>query len=117
MVDAKIYGLCLERLKHQIGNAKKRSNGSGAASVILESYNTSDIDDIIDILELYDLAERTQSALTEKLDELAFTASVMMRNEIVFAYDGDGNLGIFLVFETADAQENSKLYATAYRGE
>ena len=61
MEDVKIYGLCLERLKYQIGLAKEKSNNGESLTnerYLMESYHTSDIDDIIDILELYDLERR-----------------------------------------------------------
>jgi hypothetical protein len=99
MDGAKIYGLCLERLKHQITAAKQRAENNGISidgEIILESYNTGDIEDIIDILELYDLGERTQDALLEKLDDLAYTASVLLRRELRFDYNKDGHLGIYL---------------------
>jgi hypothetical protein len=87
MDGVKIYGLCIERLKFQIGNAKKRLNGSGPVSdehVLLESYNTDDPEDIIDILELYDINERSFEAVREKLDELAYTVSILTRETLAF---------------------------------
>ena len=67
MDDAiKIYGLCLERLKHQIKNAGNRVKAETyfcPDQVLLESYNTGERQDIIDILELYDLEERTFDSL------------------------------------------------------
>ncbi len=57
MEKTKIYGLCLERMKYQKVHARQRVNGACQHNglVLLESYNTSDIEDIIDILELYDI--------------------------------------------------------------
>src|SRR5271169_2187485 len=56
MDDAiKIYGLCLERLKHHIKNAKNRVKAGTYSSpdqLLLESYNAGDLEDIVDILEL-----------------------------------------------------------------
>ena len=96
--SVKIYGICLERLKHQIDIAKSRiSKGLIQDNrVILESYNTDDIDEIIDILELYDIEHRTNQALKEKLDELSYTVSLLIRHIVEFDYDEDGNLGIYL---------------------
>ncbi len=96
MDDAKIYNVCLMRVKHQILKANERL-GNGLApdgGIFLESYNTGDPDEIIDILELYDLQDRTPSALEAKLEELAYTVSILVKEKIVFAYDGKGNLGL-----------------------
>ncbi len=95
MDDVKIYGLCLERLRYQITNARKRMNGQDR--FILECYNTGEIDDIIDILELYDIAEKTQEHLSKKLDELAYTASLLVRESLTFDYTDDGHLGLYWI--------------------
>jgi hypothetical protein len=92
--NAKIYGLCLERLKHQIKLARARDGASGR--VVLESYFTGDIDEIIDILELYDLEHRTPEALGEKLDDLAFTVSTLTRERLEFGYCEDGSLCLYV---------------------
>ncbi len=91
----KIYGLCLERLKHQIDIANKK-RGVSNNRVVLESYNTGDIDEIIDILELYDIEHKTAEALKGKLDDLAYTASLLVKNTVGFDYDADGNLCLYL---------------------
>lgn len=96
---AKIYGLCLERLKFQIKNAKQRVNGNGDDRVLLESYNTGNIDDIIDILELYDLEEKSYGAVKNKLDDLAYTVSVLTRESLLFGFTGKGHLGLFLLLK------------------
>lgn len=86
------------RVKFQITNAKQRLNssfGSGGRQV-LESYNTGDIEEIIDILEIYDLDDRTPEGLSQKLEDLAYTVSVLVREKIVFDYDLKGNLGLCL---------------------
>jgi hypothetical protein len=90
----KIYGLCIERLKHQIDIANKR--GISGNRAVLECYNTGDIDEIIDILELYDIEHKTAESIKEKLDELAYTASLLVRNTVEFDYDDDGNLCLYL---------------------
>lgn len=94
MDGVKIYGLCLERLKHQITNAKSRA--AGAERVLLESYNTGDPEDIIDILELYDVTERTIEQVTEKLEDLAYTISVLTREKLRFDFTDEGYMGLFL---------------------
>lgn len=96
---AKIYGLCLERLKYQIKNAKQRVNGNGNESILLESYNTAELDDIIDILELYDLEENTYDALKNKLDDLAYTVSILTHETLFFGFTGKGFLGLFLALK------------------
>ena len=98
MDGVKIYGLCIERLKHQIVLAKKRLEGSGHGSkyFLLESYNTGDLDDIVDILELYDLEDKTAELLTEKLDDLAYTVSILCGHTLIFDYTGEGHLGLYL---------------------
>jgi hypothetical protein len=101
MDDAKIYNVCLQRVKFQITNAKQRLNGKfpSGGKLALESYNTGDIEDIIDILEIYDLDDRTRDGLSEKLEDLAYTVSVLVKEKIVFDYDLKGNLGLYLVIK------------------
>ena len=104
---AKIYGLCLERLKYQITNAKKRINGNGkhADSFLLESYNTGDVDDIIDILELYDVKERTPGEVRDKLEELAYTVSALTRETLLFDFTDEGHLGLYLSLNGSPVDE------------
>ncbi len=99
MEGVKIYGLCLERLKYQISKAKERIEKDGAhegTPLLLESYNTGELEDIIDILELYDLKDRAFSEVNEKLEDLAYTVSELLREEISFGYTGEGHLGLYL---------------------
>ena len=98
MEAAKIYGLCLERIAHQIIRAKQRINGGQQhnGQILLESYNTGDIEDIIDILELYDIEVRTNEALKEKLADLAYTVSELMREVLFFDYTEEGHMGLYL---------------------
>lgn len=107
MVDGKIYNVCLERLKFQITNAIQRGNGQALSSgrFILESYNTGDIEEIIDILEIYDLEDRTRTGLAKKLEEVAYTVSVLVRYQIAFDYDKKGNLGLFLLLNESAAEK------------
>ncbi len=95
MLDAKIYGLCLERINHQILNARTR----GADQVLLETYCTADTGEIVDILELYDLENKTDEELWEKLDELATTVSLLLGHQLKFGYAPDGEIGLFVVFK------------------
>ncbi len=104
---AKIYGLCLERLKYQIKNAKQRKNGNGDESILLESYDTGELDDIIDILELYDLEENTYDALRNKLDDLAYTVSILTRETLFFGFTGKGFLGLFLALKEKPLDSSS----------
>lgn len=101
MNDAKIYNVCLQRVKFQITNAKLRLNGAVPPGgwLALESYNTGAIEDIIDLLEIYDLEDRTPEGLSEKLEDLAYTVSVLVREKIAFAYDQKGNLCLYLVIK------------------
>lgn len=105
MEGVKIYGLCLERLRVQISNARGRIKDGlprFAGSVLLESYNTGEVDDIIDILELYDVEERTFEAVREKLNDLAFTVSELTREKLSFNLTNEGHVGLYLlVSETA----------------
>jgi hypothetical protein len=94
MLEAKIYGLCLERLRHQINKAKEKGSISG--DYLLEGYNTGDIDDIIDILELYDLEERSYDGLMQKLDDLAYTVSVLTQEKLFFDFTEEGHLGLYI---------------------
>jgi hypothetical protein len=103
MEETKIYGLCLERLKYQITNARKRINGHDR--FLLECYNTDEIDDIIDILELYDVAEKTLEHLSRKLDELAYTASLLVRESLTFDYTDDGHLGLYWIIPGQSVKE------------
>lgn len=98
MEAVKIYGLCLERLRHQIRLAKERA-GNGSEEALLESYRTGDIDEIIDILEIYDIGQRTQEALLEKLEDLAYTVSVLTMERISFGLTPEGHFGIYLALK------------------
>lgn len=95
MDDAKIYNVCLMRVKFQITNAKQRLNNTlHSGGIILESYNTGDLEEIIDILELYDLEDRNPAGLADKLEDLAYTVSVLVKEKVVFDYDEKGHLGL-----------------------
>jgi len=106
MDELKIYNVCLQRVKFQISNARQRLNGTLPfdSRVQLESYNTADLDDIIDILELYDLDNHTREGLREKLEDLAYTVSVLVKEKMAFDYDEKGNLGLFLILDRRSAE-------------
>ena len=109
MDEAKIYNVCLQRVKFQITNAKQRlGDALSETRLILESYNTGDIAEIVDILELYDLEEHTREALTEKLDDLSYTVSVLVKDKISFDYDEKGNLGLYLLLSQTPAEAFGK---------
>jgi len=107
MDEAKIYNVCLQRVKFQITKAKQRLNSSetGEGRKILESYCTGDVDEIIDILELYDLESLDRNGLHEKLEDLAYTVSVMVRESITFDYDENGQLGLYLDLKRSPEEE------------
>ena len=93
--DFKIYGCCLERIKFQIREAQKRRARPVEGKVVLESYCTAELDDIVDLLELYDLDEKTCEALEKKLENLAYDVSLLAREKIEFNYDRRGDLCLY----------------------
>jgi hypothetical protein len=99
MDEVKIYGLCLGRIKYQLTIAGKKhaETSSAQGNVLLESYCTSNIDDLIDILDLYDIEDRTWDGLMNKLDDLAQTVSALMRKTLMFAITDEGHLGLYFV--------------------
>jgi|SRR5208283_3248009 len=107
METVSICGLCLERLKYQINNAKKRTVNSGGQTrpgkILLESYNTGDPDEIVDILEIYHAKDRTLEGVHETLAELAYSASVLTRESLNFGFNGEGHFGLFLDLNAAVA--------------
>jgi hypothetical protein len=116
MEEVKIYGVCLMRLAHQLKIAEQKIAGNGTAAhdkVLLESYCTGDIDEIVDILELYDLEERTGAALREKLQELAYTVSLLTRKTIAFDYTDEGHLGLYFVVVEGAEKEAEPVLAHA----
>lgn len=108
MEGVKIYGLCLERLKHQITKARQRAENEavqGESRIVLECYNTGELDEIIDILELYDVEDRTWAKVREKLEELAYTVSELLRQPLLFDYTDEGHLGLYLALREESAVE------------
>ncbi len=111
MENAKIYGLCLERLKHQIRNARTKA---GSGRMLIECYCSAEAEDIIDIMELYDIEERSDEALTDKLEDLAFTVSVLLKETLSFGRDGRGQWGLYLVLpDSASSPSEPELAAAA----
>ena len=97
MLRGKIYGICLDRVGQLIAKAKKRLNGnSHHGQLLLESYCTGDINDIVYILVLYDLKERTPEGLTKELEKVASTLSRIAHDELSFGYTEEGHLGLYL---------------------
>jgi hypothetical protein len=116
MEGVKIYGLCLERLRYQITNARKRVGSEGPEypeRVLMESYNTGETDEIIDILELYDIEDRTPDIVREKLEDLAYTVSELVRETVLFDYTDEGHLGLYLALPKESAVS---LYEAAMAG-
>jgi hypothetical protein len=94
----KIYGVCLKRLQHQIKIARERierENLQGSERIVLESYRTGDIDEIIDIRELFDVKEETHETVHEKLKELARDVSLMVRETVEFDFSDEGHLCLY----------------------
>lgn len=98
----KIYGVCLERLEHQInvaGSRLKKENIQDRERIELECYNTGDVDDIIDILELYDIKDKGLETLKEKLNEVAGDVSLFMGKTVEFGFSDNGYLSLYLRLE------------------
>jgi hypothetical protein len=106
MEEIKIYGICLERLNHQIKIAKERVEDETHQyqdRCLLECYNTGELDDIIDILELYDVDEKTFEQVKEKLEELSYTVSVLTHETLTFDFTQNGHLGLYLSLHNQSA--------------
>jgi hypothetical protein len=111
MLRGKINGVCLQRVGQLISKAKKRLNGkSHQGRVLLESYCTGDINDIVDILVLYHLRERTLEGLTKELEKVASTLSRIAHDELSFGYTEEGHLGLYLTV-TGVTMESRELAA------
>lgn len=110
MLGRKIYGICLERVGQLITKAKQRLNGSSQKGrVLLESYCTGDINDIVYILVLYDLKERTPEGLRKELEQVASTLSRIAHEDLSFGYTEEGHLGLYLTL--TDRVQTEKLAA------
>ena len=99
---AKVYGLCLERLEFQIKNALARISKDSRLynpdkGFVLESYCTGDIDEIIDLLEIYDIPDTKRETVIEKLSEIAYSASLLLGETIKFNFCEEGFLCIYLI--------------------
>ncbi len=91
----KLYGVCLERLKYQIENARQRAGETIKGRIVLEGYQTGDMEEIIDLLELYDIDDRKPETLKEKLDDVANDVSLLVRETVEFGYDDNGFLCLY----------------------
>ena len=101
--DFKLYGLCIMRLRHQIQRALD-SGRMRDGRVELESFCTAETDEIVDLLELYDLEDRTRAGLMEMLGELAADASLFVSGQIEFAFNEESELSLYLLAEEAEAR-------------
>lgn len=109
--DFKLYGLCVMRLKHQIALAKERGRMCSGRAV-LESFCTGEVEEIIDLLELYDLKankEDSRHALDAMLEELAEDASLFVREPLAFDYDESGDLCLYLLEEVQVKAEAAEI--------
>jgi len=97
----KIYGMCLERLQHQIRLAKERIKAMNPPPerIVLECYYTNDVEDIIDILELYDIEHKDMDTVKQKLADLADDISIMMRERLEFCFNENGDLCLYLILK------------------
>ncbi len=93
--NLKLYGICLERLRHQLKGARERTGKEACGRVVLEGYRTGEVEEIIDILELYDLEDRRPETLARKLDDLAKDVSMLVREAVEFGYDDNGELCLY----------------------
>ena len=98
--DFKLYNLCIMRLKHQISIAREKGRVKDGRA-LLESYCTSDAEDIIDIHELYDIKDRSIEGVMSKLALIAADASLFAKEKIQFDFDEEGQLCLYLVTQTA----------------
>ncbi|MFC1769999.1 hypothetical protein ACFLZI_02980 [Nitrospirota bacterium] len=93
--DFKLYGVCVERLKYQIKIAREQGRMCGKR-VLLESYCTGDIEEITDILELYDLKDKTHEALMSMLSDLSDDVSLFLKDHrIGFDFNKEGELCLY----------------------
>lgn len=97
----KIYGMCLERLQHQIRLARERAKKMNPEPdrIVLECYFTNDVEDIIDILELYDIEHKDMETVKQKLADLADDISLLMRERLEFCFNENGDLCLYLVLK------------------
>ena len=98
---AKIYGVCLERLEFQVKNALERLKKDPALydkqkGLAIESYNTDDMDEIVDLLEIYDVPDRKRETILKKLDEVACSASLLVGETVEFGFCEAGFLCLYL---------------------
>jgi len=98
---AKVYGICLERLELQVKNAKSRIKKDPSVynpekGFALESYNTGDMDEIVDLLEIYDVPDKKRETIMKKLAEVAYSASLLVGETVEFGFCEEGFLCLYL---------------------
>jgi hypothetical protein len=94
----KIHNICLDKLIDSIDEVRKKRHQPVDKNglMLIESYNTADAEEIIRILGLTDIKDRTMEGLKDKLDDLSLTLSCFTQEELEFALDAEGNLGLYL---------------------
>jgi DNA primase large subunit len=106
---AKVYGLCLDRLEFQIKNALTRINKENSLynpekGFVLESYCTGDIDEIIDLLEIYDVTDRDRETIIGKLSEIAYSTSLLLGETIRFDFSEEGFLNLYFILKKSPGE-------------
>jgi len=94
----KINNICLDKLIESIDAARKNGHDTADKNgrILVESYNTSEAEEIIRILGLHDIKERTFEGVRDKLDDLSLTLSCFTQEELVFDFSEQGKLGLYL---------------------
>ena len=105
--DFKLYNICVMRLRHQIEIAHKRGQVSGGR-IVLESYCTSDVEEIIDIHELYDIEDRTLEGVMKKLARVAGDASLFVKEKVEFDFNTEGELCLYLIHSAASEKDTDQ---------
>jgi hypothetical protein len=98
MEGFKIYNICLDKLTESIDAVRKGDcemiHMDGR--ILVESYKTADVEEIIRILGLHDIKERNKEGLRDKLDDLSLTLSCFTQEELEFDFSEQGELGLYL---------------------
>ena len=105
--DFKLYNVCVMRLRHQIDIAQKNGKITGGRA-LLESYCTGDLEEIIDIHELYDIEDRTLEGVMRKLEGIAKDAALFVKENIEFGFNAEGHLCLYLVDSFAEDAEPAR---------
>lgn len=107
---AKVYGICLGRLEFQVKNALERLKKDPVLydrqrGFALESYNTDDMDEIVDLLEIYDVPDRKRETIMKKLAEVAYSASLLVGATVEFGFCEAGFLCLYLKVDVVSSLE------------